>query len=147
MAKKNQTTGQCKYCGQSMIIHLPEGWDPEEKGQEELDQLATEQCECVQAMSAEAKQKQKREAVKRMEKFYDKQMLEIKGGTPEANQERNRIMNQSDLMVKVIEEVVDRDIYAASIQISQSQMFSVAKKANGDLQVKRVYKGVEEWLF
>ena len=98
-------------------------------------------------MSAEAKEKQKREAVKRMKKFYDKQLLEIKGGTPEAGKEQDRIMNQGELMVKVIEEVVDRDIYAASVQISQSQMFSVAKKANGDLQVKRVYKGVEEWLF
>lgn len=147
MAKKKQTTGNCKYCGQSMIIHLPEGWDPEDKAQEDYDQLATEQCECERALSAEEKNQRKTAAVKRMTEHYDTILDGIKPTTPELQEERKKVEGQQELMIKTVEMVADGHVVAAQVQISLSQMFTVTVKKNGDLQIKRVYKGVEEWLF
>ena len=145
--KKNETLGYCKYCGQQRMIYLPEGWDPADKAQEDYDQLATEQCECERALSAEEKNKRKDAAVQRMTEHYDTILAGIKADTPEHIEERKKIFGQQELMVKTVEMVADGNVVAAQVQISLSQVFSVAVKKNGDLQIKRVYKGVEEWLF
>lgn len=147
MAKKNQATGNCKYCGQSMIIHLPEGWDPEDKTQEEYDDLATEQCECSKAMKKSENAKKKAAAIERMTEYYDNIIADITGQDPEAEQERQLYERRLHFMIGAIEAVTDDAVAAAGIQLSKSEMMSIGYKANGDLQIKRVYKGSEEWIF
>lgn len=145
--KKNQTTGTCKHCGQQMIIHLPDEWDPEDKTQDEYDQLATEQCECSQAMKEADNAKKKAAAIKRMTEYYDNLIAGIKGQDPEAAKERQHLEQRLTFMIGAIEAVTDDVISAAGIQISKAEVLSIGYKANGDLQIKRVYKGSEEWIF
>lgn len=145
--KKNQTIGTCKHCGQQMVIHLPDGWDPETKTQDEYDEMTTEQCECSQAMKEAENAKKKAAAIKRMTEYYDKIIAGIKGQDPEAVKERLLFDRRCTFMVGAIQGVTDNVVSAATIQISKSEMMSIGYKANGDLQIKRVYKGSEEWLF
>lgn len=145
--KKNQTTGTCKHCGQQMIVHLPEGWDPETKTQDEYDQLATEQCKCSQAMKEAENVKKKAAAIKRMTEYYDNLIAGIKGQDPEATKERQHLEQRLTFMIGAIEAVTDDVISAASIQISKAEVLLIGYKANGNLQIKRVYKGSEECIF
>lgn len=145
--KKNQTTGTCKHCGQQMIIHLPEGWDPEDKAQEDYDELATEQCECSQAKKEAENATKKAAAIKRITEYYDSITAQIKGQDDIAARERQLYDRRLSFAISAIEAVTEDVIAAAGIRISESEMMSIGYKANGDLQIKRMYKGTEEWLF
>lgn len=146
-SKENQATGVCRHCGQNMLIHLPDDWDPEDKTQEEYDQLATEQCECDQAQNELQKNKQKMNAIARMAEFYDNLISVITTNTPEAIKEIQMLERQQALMISIIETVTDDVIGSAVIQIRPCEAFSVSYKAKGDLQIKRTFKGLEEWIF
>ena len=130
-----------------MIVHLPEGWDPEDKTQDEYDELATEQCECSQAMKEAENAKKKAADIKRMTEYYDNLIAGIKGQDPEAAKERQLLEQRLTFMICAIMAVTDNAISAAGIQISKAEVLSISYKANGDLQIKRVYKGSEEWIF
>ena len=145
--KKNQTTGTCRYCGQQMIIHLPEGWEPDEKTQEEYDALATEQCECEGAQSEAERARQKEEACARMVEYYSALMAPIDRNTPGGIEEIERLIRQQELMVRIIKMITDRHIAGASVQTTGAEAFSVSIKAKGKLCIRRVYKGMEEWIF
>ena len=145
--KKNRTTGTCKHCGQQMIIHLPEGWDTEDKTQEEYDELATEQCECSQAQKEAENATKKAAAIKRITEYYDSIIARITGQDDLAAKERQLFDRRLSFMISAIEAVTEGTIAAAGIRISESETMSIGYKANGDLQIKRMYKGTEEWLF
>lgn len=145
--KKNQTTGTCKHCGQQMIIHLPKGWDPEDKTQDEYDELATEQCECSQAQKEAENATKKAAAIKRITEHYDSIIARITGQDDIAVRERKLFERRLSFAISAIEAVTENVIAAAGIRISESEMMSIGYKANGDLQIKRMYKGTEEWLF
>ena len=145
--KKNNATGYCKFCGQQLLVYLPEGWDPEDKTQEEYDQLATEQCECEQALTHEEKNQKKLAAIKRMTEYYDELLGQFRINNPETVKEMQKLEGQQALMLKAVEMVADRVVHAAAVQLSLSEAFTVAIKASGDIQIKRTYKGVEEWVF
>lgn len=150
MAKKNQTTGQCKYCGQSVIIHLPEGWSPEDKTQGDYDQLATEQCICEGSLSEAQREEQKKRAVERMREFYEgriAEMLTEVRNEAQAVYQHEMLTRQQALMMEVVKDVADRVILGASIPITESEVFTIVVKKGGDLQIKRTYKGSEEWIF
>ena len=147
MAKKNQATGNCRYCGQSMIIHLPEGWDPEDREQEEFDMLATAQCECDRAVQEAERNEKKEKAIERMAEYYDEQIKVHAGDTERDILRRARLERQKSLMINVICNVADRMIAAAAVQIAEQEVFQVAVKTKGDLQIKRTFKGSEEWIF
>lgn len=145
--KKNQTTGTCKHCGQQMIIHLPDGWDPEDKTQDEYDALATEQCECSQTKKEAENATKKAAAIKRITEYYDSITARITGQDDIAARERQLFERRLSFAISAIEAVTEDVIAAAGIRISESEMMSIGYKANGDLQIKRMYKGTEEWLF
>lgn len=145
--KKNQTTGTCKHCGQQMIIHLPDGWDPEEKTQDEYDELATEQCECSQAQKEAENATKRAAAIKRITEYYDSITARITVQDDIAARERQLFESRLSFAISAIEAVTEGVIVAAGIRISESEMMSIGYKANGDLQIKRMYKGTEEWLF
>lgn len=147
MAKKSkQITGTCRHCGQTRIIYIPDGKEPGEYTQEELDDTATEQCECEKAVTAEAKNRQKKEAVDRMNKYYNDIIAAIKPGQDEAGKIEH-LRGRQVLMTTIIESVCDRDIAAAGIQLTAAEAFMVSFKSGGALKVKRTYKGAEEWIF
>lgn len=145
--KENQTTGTCRYCGQNMIVHLPEEWDPDEKTQDEYDQLATEQCDCDGAQTSAERNDKKLKAMERMAEYYDELIAVTAGDTERDTLSREKLERQKGLLIGVICCVADGMIEAATVQIAPSEVFSVAIKAKGDLQIKRTYKGSEEWLF
>ena len=145
--KEHQVTGTCKYCGQHMMIYLPEGWEPDEKTQEEYDALATEQCECEGAQSEAERARQKEEAISRMVEYYDALTAELNVNTQEGAREFERLSRQQALMVSIISMITDRCIAAASIQMTGAEVFSVSVKSKGQLCIRRIYKGMEEWIF
>lgn len=151
MAKKQgQTMGTCKHCGQQMVIHLPEDADPAGWTQEDFDATATEQCICEGALSEAQKDEQKKKAVKRMREFYEGrigEMLTEVRNEAQAVYQHEMITRQQALMVKVVEDVADHVILGASIPITESEVFTVTIKKSGDLQIKRTFKGSEEWIF
>lgn len=151
MAKKQaQTMGTCRHCGQQMVIHLPEDADPAGWTQEDFDQTATEQCICEGAMSEAQKEEQKKRAVDRMREFYEgriAEMLTEVRNDAQAVYQREMLIRQRILMVGVVEDVADRVILGASIPITESEVFTIVVKKSGDLQIKRTFKGSEEWIF
>lgn len=146
MEKKNQTQGICKYCGQSMMIHLPEGWDPESKDQEEYDRLATEQCECERGKTEEQKKSQVEKAVGRMKDFYNDR-IDAKAAAGGTYEEIEDLKRQAAFMKAAVRSVGEECVEAAHIALTPAEAFSVTYKKNGDLQIKRTFKGTEEWLF
>ena len=149
MAKKQKTVqGTCRHCGQTTLIHLPEGWDEDDENiREKCDDMATEQCECAQAQRIAGDEKKKKAAIDRMTKYYLNLTAHITGQDPEAERDRQILGQRMDLMIRAIDAVTNGVVAEAGIRISASEAVSVGYKGNGDLRIKRVYKGAEEWIF
>ena len=75
-------TGTCKYCGQVHETFVPEEI---EETQENLDRLATEQCDCEKAEKA----REKRQAVEKSKTTLEKMLSKW----PEAAEEAKTLVN------------------------------------------------------
>ena len=85
-----------------------------------------------------------------MREFYDGRIAEMLTkfrNVAQAAYQHEMLIGQQDLMLKVVEDVADRVILGASIPITESEVFTIVVKKSGDLQIKRTYKGSEEWIF
>ena len=145
--KNNEVTGTCRHCRQTRLIYLPDGWIPEDKEQDDYDNLATEQCECERAVSEAEKNEKKLKAIARMTEYYDELLKMHNQNTKEGQKEWQLLEKQKGLMIRIIETVADEQISGAVVGITKCETFTVMIKANGDLQIKRQYKGTEEWIF
>lgn len=67
-------TGTCKYCGQVHETFVPEEI---EETQENLDRLATEQCDCEKAEKA----REKRQAVEKSKTTLEKNAFQVAGSS------------------------------------------------------------------
>lgn len=71
MAEIETKTGTCRYCGQSVIVKLDGILAATHMNESDLDNLASDQCMCLEAQSARRKRKRQESIEKFVNKHFD----------------------------------------------------------------------------
>lgn len=109
-------TGTCKYCGQVRETFVPEEI---EKTQENLDRLATEQCDCEKA----GKERAKRQAAERSKDTLGKMLSRW----PEAAEEAKTLV---DLVSK-------GELEAVTLKVPASTTVKISENSKGNIVVNK----------
>lgn len=112
-------TGTCKYCGQVRETFVPEEI---EETQENLDRLATEQCDCEKAEKA----REKRQAVEKSKTTLEKMLSKW----PEAAEEAKTLVN---LVSKGTLEMV-------TLKVTARTTVKISENREGNIVVNKIVK-------
>lgn len=117
MAKeKIARKGECKYCHGMRIVNVEE-----DLPQEELDRIASEECDCTGAKFARKKEESKRFAFEYVE------------GVFESNPEALALMRAA--IIAVSEDAIKR----ASMKVGKNT-YTVSVNNDGEIRIQNVYK-------
>lgn len=113
---KNQK-GTCKFCKQMRIVQVP---DKGEFSQEELDGIATDECECKQAShSRERKQKMERAEliIDNMPPEHEKQV--------------------ATTMKAALPDLIDQKLRKLSISVDSEVSYTMSRGKDGEVKIRR----------
>lgn len=116
-----QRTGGCRFCGQMITVEAPGEWE-----EEEIDELATECCECQEAENYAYKKRRKERAAEAILKQfgpYQKTGI-IREGTME-------------LLAEIADQVVEDKIQSGTIDIGGGLKAKIGITAKGAVKVER----------
>lgn len=120
--KMIQRTGTCRYCHQQRFVEVPEDAD-----EEEINDTATEECDCEEALQAKERQ-QKIEAA---------QTWAGNVFTPGP---------QLDTVLSDIRAVAERKVESVTIKILK-RTWTIDKDTNGMIRIRMTYKDTNEETF
>lgn len=140
--KEKQTTayGICKYCGQRIIVFLPEGKTVDDYEPKELNDMATGRCGCDEAMKEAVRTVQEADALAQIDETFAQMLKEEPGMSL-------RIAAQQSIVKDAVKFVCRGMIESAQIRMDAHSSFAIGLKSNGNLRIRRTFKGTEEWIF
>ena len=107
--------GCCIYCGQTKMLKVEEN-----VSEENLNELATEECDCISAALARKRAKTQAEAEDNVEKLF-------RGDLPEV----------ADLLSASISLIVNRQISKVTIDTGKKIKAQAVRLSNGTVKVER----------
>ncbi len=107
--------GYCIYCGQTRMLKVEE-----DLSEENLNELATEECDCISAALARKRAKTQAEAEDNVEKLF-------RGDLPEV----------ADLLSASISLIVNRQISKVTIDTGKKIKAQAVRLSNGTVKVER----------
>lgn len=117
-----QRTGACRFCGQMATLEAPETWSDED-----IDELAVENCKCGRAGIYAGKKKRKERAKKAI---LDQFGLYLERGAIDET--------TMDLLSAVTDQVVEDKIQAGTIDIGGGLKAKISTTAKGTIKVEKV---------
>lgn len=117
-----QRTGACRFCGQMATLEAPETWSDED-----IDELAVENCKCGRAGIYAGKKKRKERAKKAILDQFG--MYLERGAIDETTM---------DLLSAVTDQVVEDKIQAGTIDIGGGLKAKISTTAKGTIKVEKV---------
>lgn len=115
-------TGSCKFCGQAATRKALEEW-----GQEDIDELATETCECLDARIYTHKKWQKERTNERIDLLFGKDNKSVT--VPDA---------AVDLLHKAVYPICEGFIQSIAIDIGNGVKGKINVTSKGNVKVARI---------
>lgn len=115
------TTGTCKFCGQAAARKALKEWR-----QEEIDELATETCECIDARIYAHKKSQKERANGRIELLFGKENKSVT--VPDA---------AVDLLHKAVYPICEGFIQSITVDVGNGIKGKISVTSKGIVKVAR----------
>ncbi len=115
-------TGSCKFCGQAATRKALEEW-----GQEDIDELATETCECLDARIYAHKKGQKERTNERIDLLFGKDNKSVT--VPDA---------AVDLLHKAVYPICEGFIQSIAIDIGNGVKGKINVTSKGNVKVARI---------
>lgn len=146
MSKKQETGGNlfaygcCKFCGQRIVLSLPEGCAPEDYTTGELNDMATGRCACDAAERESRRTEQEKQAVSQIGEVFGQMVAEDPARA-------NIYTAQQAIITDAVKMICRGGIESAQIRMDANSSFGIGIKSNGNLRIRRTYKGTEEWVF
>ncbi len=111
-------TGVCKYCGQTRTVEVADSADPK---REELNEIATEECDCKEA------------DIERNRKAM------IEKATEEVNQYTENACEPAAgrILMAAMEEVVNHRVGMVTVKVSKTVSYRMGMSKNNGLIVER----------
>ena len=117
-----QRTGACRFCGQMATLEAPETWSDED-----IDELAVENCKCGRAGIYAGKKKRKERGKKAI---LDQFCMYLERGAIDET--------TMDLLSAVTDQVVEDKIQAGTIDIGGGLKAKISTTAKGTIKVEKV---------
>lgn len=111
--------GACRFCGQIMELEVDDTWKPGE-----LDELATELCECVDATCYAMQKKRKENAAKAVEEQFGQEGERCK---PEV----------LSLLEAAVNEVAEMRVNSVSVDIGNNVKAKIGMNSKGLIKVEK----------
>lgn len=138
--QENMASAPCRYCGQIIQLFLPEGRTADSYDQEELVEMATGRCACDEAVTASNRVAQIKGAKGALQELFDR-LIE------ESPEEAVKLTAQQTLISDAVNLICSAAIESAQIRMDAHTHFAMGLKSNGELRIRRTFRGTEEWLF
>lgn len=113
-------TGYCRFCGQTGMVRVLDGWD-----QEDIDDAATCQCGCDRAKKYAESKERVLKAKKRINELF--------GSSAEKPVENDVV----ELMLSTVDAIEEKYMKGITIDIGQGVKAKVSKMAKESIKVER----------
>lgn len=112
--------GGCRFCGQTAQLEVPAEWDTEQ-----VDEAATEFCDCLEAAVYTKKKQRKEKAVRAIEKQF--------GEDAEIHVDET----VTDLLKAIVDNIVELRIASGTIDIGNGLKAKIGMTGKGAVKVER----------
>lgn len=114
--------GACRYCGQTKVIH-----PLFEISEEEADERATWECDCLEAEEERKKRDRRDRAVAAVKNKFG-------AAVPEEDQAPERVV---DMMIAAIDAVMEKEAESVTISISKTVKAKISMTGKGAIKVEK----------